>query len=189
LTGPVGAGKDAVARLLRRRGAYIIDADKLAHEVYRPQTPAWHELVRFFGSKVLMRGGRINRKKLGEMVFADRRKLDQLNRLVHPALREEIIKIAESRKPKAESGIVVINAAVLKEIGLLPLVDEVWLVTAPRATRLKRLAKKGLSEREARQRIGSQAAARNYARSADFIIDNTGTLKQLNAKVQARLQF
>ncbi|MBN3033362.1 MAG: dephospho-CoA kinase [Candidatus Saganbacteria bacterium] len=190
LTGPIGAGKDAVARLLRRRGAYIIDADKLAHEVYRPQAPAWHQLVRCFGSKVLMRGGRINRKKLGELVFADRKKLLHLNKIVHPYLRAEIRKIVESRKLNVEHRtLIVINAAVLKEIGLLPLVDEVWVITAPREIRLKRLVKHGLSAKEAKQKIGAQVSAQAYARLADIIINNSGTLKQLSGKIQARLKF
>ena len=183
LTGPIGAGKDEVARALKRRGAYIIDADSLAHKLYAPQSPLWHELVKAFGSRILMRGGRINRKKLGELVFADRKKLALLDRLVHPSLKEAIVK--ELRADR----LTVINAAVLKEIGLLPLVDEVWLVTAPQGLRLKRLVKKGLTATEARRRLRSQASAREYAGIADVVINNTGTLKQLNGKIQASLQF
>jgi dephospho-CoA kinase len=183
LTGPIGAGKDAVARILKRRGACIIDADSLAHKLYSSQTPLWHELVKAFGSKILMRGGKINRKKLGELVFADRKKLDQLNRLVHPRLKEAIIKeIKEDR-------LTVINAAVLKEIGLLNLVDRVWLVAAPKEIRLKRLIGKGLPVQEARRRLNAQASARDYSKLADVVINNTGTLKQLSGKIQANLQF
>lgn len=190
LTGPIGAGKDEVAGILKRRGAYIIDADSLAHALYGSQTPLWHELVKAFGSRILMRGGKINRKKLGEVVFSDKNKLLRLNKLVHPLLREEIAKkIAESRQRKSESRVIVINAAVLKEIGLLSLVDEVWLVTASREIRLKRLVKNGLGEKEAKKRIGAQASAREYAKAADVIIDNSGTRKQLNGKVQASLEF
>lgn len=183
LTGPIGAGKDEAAKILKRRGAYVIDADSLAHKLYSSQTPLWHELVKAFGSKILMRGGRINRKKLGEIVFSDKRKLDQLNRLVHPRLREAIIK--ETRDDR----LTVINAAVLKEIGLLDLVDQVWLVTAPKALRLKRLIKGGLPEKEAKARIKVQASSREYSKIADVVINNTGTLKQLSGKVQANLQL
>ncbi len=184
LTGPIGAGKDEVARILKRRGAYIIDADRLAHELYAAQSPLWHELVKAFGSRILMRGGKINRKKLGEIVFSDKKQLLQLNKLVHPRLKEAVA-------GEIEKGgeLVVVNAAVLKEIGLLPLVDEVWVVTAPKEARLKRLVRNGLPESEAKKRIGSQLSAKEYSKLADVIINNTGTLKQLNGKVQASLKF
>jgi dephospho-CoA kinase len=184
LTGPIGAGKDEVARTLKRRGAYIINADSLAHKLYSSQTPLWHELVKTFGSKILMRGGKINRKKLGEIVFSDRRKLDQLNRLVHPRLKEAI-----TEEIKNCDRLTVINAAVLKEIGLLDLVDQVWLVTAPKELRLKRLINNGLAEKEAKNRIKAQASAREYSKIADVVINNAGTLKQLSGKIQASLQF
>jgi dephospho-CoA kinase len=183
LTGPIGAGKDEAAKILKRRGADIIDADRLAHKLYAAQSPLWHELVKTFGSRVLMRGGRINRKKLGEIVFADRKKLDQLNRLVHPRLREAIIKEIKGGR------LTVINAAVLKEIGLLGLVDQVWLIAAPQEIRLKRLVQNGLDDKEARRRMKAQASARAYSKIADIVINNTGTLKQLSGKIQASLQF
>jgi dephospho-CoA kinase len=185
LTGPIGAGKDEVAKLLKRRGAYIIDADGLGHKLYLPQSPLWHELVKAFGSRILMRGGKINRKKLGELVFADKKKLDQLDRLVHPVLKEEIVKEIELATRNPQPVTIVINAAVLKEIGLLPLVDEVWLVAAPQEIRLKRLVKNGLTEKEARRRIRAQASAKEYAKLADVIINNSGTRKQLSGKIQA----
>jgi dephospho-CoA kinase len=189
LTGPIGAGKDEVARILKRRGAYIIDADSLAHKLYAAQSPLWHELVKAFGSRILMRGGKINRKKLGEIVFADKKKLQLLDRLIHPILREEIIKEIRLVTRDSRPVTVIVNAAVLKEIGLLDLVDQVWLVTAPQALRLKRLVKKGLAEKEVRRRIKAQAFSREYAQIADVIINNTGTLKQLSGKIQASLQF
>jgi len=185
LTGPIGSGKDEVAKLLKRRGAFIIDADRLGHGLYEGQTPLWHELVRAFGSRILMRGGKINRKKLGEIVFSDKKKLLLLNKFVHPRLRETIEKAVKELDDK----LIVINAAVLKEIGLLPLVDEIWLVTAPQEIRLKRLVRNGLPEKEAKQRIASQISAKEYAKIADVVINNTGTLKQLSGKVQASLKF
>jgi dephospho-CoA kinase len=188
LTGPIGAGKDAVAKILQRRGAYIIDADSLAHKLYAAQSPLWHELVKAFGSKILMRGGRINRKKLGEIVFSDKRKLKELNRLVHPCLKQKIVEAIDSCQSSVVGcKLIVINAAVLKEIGLLELADRVWLVTAPKELRLKRLIGKGWPAKEARQRIKAQSAGREYARSADLVINNTGTLKQLSGKIQANL--
>jgi len=184
LTGPAAAGKNEVARILRRRGAQVIDADKVAHELYATQSPVWHELIKAFGSRILVRGGKIDRKKLGELVFADQKKLRLLNKLVHPALKTKIVEIIESCKSSVVScKLVVINAAVLKEIGLLDLVDEVWVVLASRETRLKRLVKKGLTGKEARQRVGTQLPQKEYLRIADRVIRNEGTLKQLYAGI------
>ncbi|HVN67121.1 MAG TPA: dephospho-CoA kinase [Candidatus Sulfotelmatobacter sp.] len=186
LTGPIAAGKDEVVKILKRHGAYVIDVDELAHQLYAPQTPVWHELVKVFGSKVLMRGGRINRKRLGEIVFADKQKLQALDRIVHPQLKEKVLQLIKSHQSSVSSRqIVVINAAVLKEIGLASYVDEVWAVIAPRAARLKRLVKAGLSQQAARKMIDAQAPQTVYVKLADKLIRNQGTLGQLNAKVQA----
>lgn len=193
LTGPIAAGKDAIAKILKRRGAYIIDADRVAHELYVFQSPIWRELVRAFGSKILVRGGKINRQKLGKIVFGDKKKLSVLDKIVHPSLKKEIEKIAESpstllgasRKQNAEhrTQTLVVNAAVLAEIGLVDLVDEVWLVTASRAVRLKRLVKAGFSKQEAIKRMNAQSPQKDYLKIADVIIKNDGTLKQLKIKI------
>ncbi|MFA4843940.1 MAG: dephospho-CoA kinase [Candidatus Margulisiibacteriota bacterium] len=195
LTGPIAAGKDEVAKLFRRRGATVIDADSLAHQLYSPQAPAWHELVKAFGSKVLLRGGKINRKKLAEIVFADQKKLQLLNKLVHPRLKEKIIQLIASCQssvvscpPAGRAGkLIVINAAVLKEIGLLPIVDRVVVVLAPKETRLKRLLKAGLSRGEASRRIKAQLSQAEYLKMADVVIRNDGTKRELNVKVQNSL--
>jgi len=191
LTGPIGAGKDEAAEILKRLGAHIIDADKVAHEMYAFQSPVWQEMIKTFGSKILKRGGEINRKKLGEIVFSDQRKLKELDSIVHPALKEEIIKIADSRKSKVDSKarMVVINAAVLKEIGLADYVDKVWVILASKEKRIKRLLKSGLSKEEALRRINAQVSQKDYLKMADVVVKNEGTLKQLDAKVQACLEL
>lgn len=188
LTGPIAAGKDEVAKILAKRGAHIIDADQVAHHLYSYSSPVWQELVKTFGSKILMRGGKINRRKLGEIVFADRKKLKLLNHIVHPYLKEAIIHNVE-RRASNEDRRIVINAAVLKEIGLVDYVDEVWVVIASKENRLKRLIKSGVSKTEALKRINAQASQKDYLKVADVVIKNDGTLKQLNAKVQAHLQI
>ena len=101
------------------------------------------------------------------------------------------MKIVDSRRSRVESKAraIVINAAVLKEIGLVDYVDEVWTVIAPKETRLRRLVKTGLSKPEALTRIDAQASQRDYSDIADIVINNSGTLKQLNAKVQASLKL
>ncbi len=188
LTGPIGAGKNEVVRILRRRGASFIDADKVAHTLYTPQSPLWHKLVRAFGSKILNRGGKINRKKLGKIVFTDKRKLQLLDRLVHPYLKREIIKIAEDLKSrKAEKPLIIINAAVLKEIGLIDYVDEVWLVMSSKEKRMRRLLQTGLTKKEAQVRIRSQMSRREYLKISDAVIENDGTKQSLLKRVLALL--
>ena len=164
LTGPIGSGKNEAAKILYKEGAFIIDVDKVAYTLYGPQLRVWGQLVKAFGSKILNQGGGINRKKLGEIVFSDKRKLRELDRIVHPRLKEAIIQIAEEARQKAKGkrqeaeGIIVINAAVLKEIGLIDYVDEVWVVLASAEKRLKRLVRAGFSKEEARRRVESQAS-------------------------------
>ncbi|MFH1683874.1 MAG: dephospho-CoA kinase [Candidatus Margulisiibacteriota bacterium] len=186
LTGPIGAGKDEVAKILRRRGAFVIDADKIAHTLYSTQSEVWQEIVRVFGSRILNRGGKVNRKKLGEIVFSDKAKLRQLNKIIHPFLKEAIIQMVEEVKVRSsELGVrsIVVNAAVLKEIGLVGYVDEVRVVMASKEKRLRRLLKSGLSKTEAEQRLRSQMSKKEYLKLADVVIDNDGTLKGLRKKV------
>ena len=201
LTGPIAAGKNEVARILRRLGAEVIEVDELAHTLYRPQTPVWSEIVRAFGSKVLKRGGEINRKKMGEIVFSDKKQLKVLNNIIHPALKAAVIKIvAGYQLPVASKAIgkqatgngkqiLVVNAAVLNEIGLIEAVDEVWVVSASKDKRIKRLLKKGLSAEEVRKRIKAQPSQQEYLKLADLVIKNDGTVRQLNEKVRAGLKL
>ncbi len=183
LTGPIGAGKNAVAKILARRKAAVIDVDQLAHTLYKDQSQVWRKLVRAFGSKILNRGGKINRKKLGEIVFSDKRKLKELNSIVHPYLKRAVL----SRVSSLQSPVIIINAAVLKEIGLIDHVNEIWLVTASKDVRLKRLVKAGMSRKEAKQRIESQASQKEYLAIADKVIRNNRTLEDLKKKVLALL--
>lgn len=187
LTGPIGAGKNEVAKLLKRRGAFIIDADRLAHTLYSTQSAIWRELVRVFGSRILNRGGTINRKKLGEMVFADKNQLKKLNRIIHPLLREAIVLIAAEKRAEGAK-LIVINAAVLKEIGLIDQVDEVWLVTADREKRSRRLLKSGLSKKQAETRLNAQMSQREYLKLADIVIRNDNSLKRLAEQVKRNLE-
>ncbi len=186
LTGSIGAGKDEAAKILHKLGAFIIDADEVAHALYDAQTPVWQCLVREFGSRVLNRGGKINRKKLGEIAFSDLKLLNKLDRIVHPYLKDAVIKLAEKQKVQSHK-LIVINAAVLKEIGLLDYVDEVWMVMASRETRIKRLLRTGLDRKQVKVRMRSQMSQKEYLKLADVVIQNDGTLRQLNAEVQARL--
>ena len=193
LTGPIASGKNEVAKILRHFGAQVIDADEIGHKLLTPQSDAWRQIVKTFGSKVLMAGGKVNRKRLGEMVFGDRKLLKKLDRIMHPRIKDEIK--SEIRNSKSETNskfqnkanfktkFIVINAALLKEVGLIPLVDEVWVVTAPKAKRFGWLIKKGLTKEQALARINSQASDRTYSRIADVLIKNTGSMKKMKNSI------
>lgn len=181
LTGPIGAGKNEVARLLAKAGATVIDVDQVAHELYRRDYSLWQTLVEKFSAVILKKGGEIDRQKLGAIVFADPKKLKLLNKLVHPVLKKEIERRAKSVEHRSPD--LVINAALLKEIGLIPLVDEVWVVTASEKVRLARLLKKGLLKKQAGERMKAQPSAASFKRIADKIIDNDGAKADLSAQV------
>jgi len=183
LTGPIAAGKDEVAKILRRRRIPVIDADKLAHTLYIKDSPLWRKLIKTFGSRILNRGGKINRKKLGRLVFADKRKLKELDQLVHPYLKKAVIQEVESKRSK----MVAINAAVLKKIGLLDCVDEVWVVTASKAVRLKRLLKSGFSKKDAEARLRSQMSGKDYLKIGTARVENDGSKQKLRRQVLALL--
>jgi len=180
LTGPIGSGKNEVCRILRRRGARVIDADRLGHGLLVPQSDLWKELVKTFGSRILQQGGKVNRKKLGEMVFENPKLLKKLNKIMHPAMRERIK--SEIRNTKSET-LIIINAAVLKEMRLVPFVDEVWVVLAKREKRMKRLMNKGLTKEQAALRVRSQMSDGEYLKMADRVIRNNSTREKLKRAV------
>ncbi|MFA6430936.1 MAG: dephospho-CoA kinase [Candidatus Margulisiibacteriota bacterium] len=182
LTGPIASGKDELAKLFMKNGAYVLDVDKVAHELYSVHSPVWQKLVAAFGSKVLNRGGIINRKKLGAIVFSDKAAMHRLNKIVHPALKEAVINLIQEHPT-----LIVINAAVLKEIGLIEIVDQVWVVMASRERRLKRLLRKGSSKENALKRINSQLPQKEYLEMADVLIKNDGSLKEFHKKADQEM--
>jgi dephospho-CoA kinase len=183
LTGPIASGKDMVAKMLSRRGAYVIDADKIGHQVILPQTKAWHETVNVFGSKVLNRGGMINRKKLAGLIFSSQAALKKLNRITHPEMRKMISEEIGAAK-LLDKKYIVINAAILDEMKLLPLVDKVILVLAGKTVRIRRLIRSGRTRQEALARIRAQRSDAQYRKIADFVIVNDKSIEDLKQKVK-----
>jgi len=181
LTGPIGSGKNEVAKILRRHGAHIIEADEIGHKLFVPMSDIWCKIVSAFGSKVLMRGGAINRHKLGQIVFSDPEKLKTLNLITHPKIKEAI-----EAEIKDKKGVVVINAALPQLFE--ELVDKTVVVAASKEKRLKRLLKQGLSKAEAEKRIKSQISQKDYLKIADVVIRNDGTIAQLKRLMKSIFQ-
>ncbi|MBI2848470.1 MAG: dephospho-CoA kinase [Chloroflexi bacterium] len=184
LTGGIGSGKSTVAQLLADLGAVVIDADKLGHEAFRPNTEAWREVVTAFGERIIGPGGEIDRRKLGEIVFKDPAALARLNQIMHPRMYEIAkSRIEESRRQGVK--VVVLEAALLIEAKWTPLVDEVWVTIAPESRVLERLEmQRGLARGDTLSRIRSQLSQDERARHAAVVINNSGDLLQLVAKVK-----
>jgi dephospho-CoA kinase len=185
LTGGIGTGKSEAARILRELGGVIINADQVGHEAYTPHSEIWQEVVKAFGEDILQPNGEIDRKKLGGIVFSDAEQLARLNRIMHPRMAKMV---AEQIQQLGERGtiVVVVEAALLFEAGWDSLVDEVWTTDSPEELVMGRLqARNGLSEEEARRRIGAQMSAAQRRRRSDVVIDNSGNLEDLKRTIQS----
>ena len=187
LTGGIGSGKSTVSGFLKELGAVIIDADRVGHEVLKPDSGAWREVVAAFGKEILTPDGDIDRRKLGEIVFANNEALARLNQIMHPRIYALVKALIEEYRQQGV-GVVVLEAPVLLEAGrpsLVDEVDEVWVTVAPESTVLKRLKKKlGLSEPESLARIRSQLPPEEKIKHADVVIDTDCSLDELKSRVK-----
>ena len=185
LTGGIGVGKSTVREMLEDLGAAVIDADKVGHQIYLPDLPAWHEIVDAFGSGVLNADRTINRQALGKLVFADPQALRTLNRIVHPKMFDRMLELIDEMRSRALMKAIVVEAAVLIEANWMALVDQVWLVVASEAVVIERLAKqRHLSPEQVRTRIAAQLPDDERLKYADVVIHNEGSLKDVRHAVQ-----
>ncbi|MFD3352868.1 dephospho-CoA kinase [Streptomyces fradiae] len=182
LTGGIGAGKSEVSRLLVSYGAVLVDADRIAREVVEPGTPGLAAVVEAFGPGVLTGEGRLDRPKLGAIVFGDAERLATLNGIVHPLVGARSAELQAAAEPGA---VVVHDVPLLTENGLAPLYDVVVVVDASEETRLDRLVRlRGMTESEARARMAAQATAEQRRAIADYVVDNDGPLEALERQVR-----
>jgi dephospho-CoA kinase len=184
LTGGIGSGKSTVSKYLQELGAVLIDADKVGHAAYQPDTETWREVVATFGEQILTSDGNIDRKKLGAIVFSNPESLEKLNRIVHPRMYEMMkAQIDEYRQQGVK--VVVLEAAILLEASWTPLVDEVWVTVAPESTVVERTKERtGLPEEQILARIRSQMSSEERAKHADVVISNDGSMDELKIKVK-----
>ncbi len=181
LTGGIGSGKSEVSRRLAAHGALVIDADVLAREVVEPGTPGLAEVVEAFGSGVLADDGSLDRATLGAQVFGDDAGRRRLEAIIHPRVRARAAEIEAAAGPDA---VVVHDIPLLVETGQSDAFDGVIVVDVPIEVQLERLVRgRGMSEGEARNRIAAQASRQQRAGAADWIVDNTGSLADLDAAV------
>lgn len=182
LTGGFATGKSTVAAMFARLGAKVIDTDKIVHKEMRRGGRCHAPIIRAFGRQVAGKDG-IDRKKLGEIVFADRRKLKRLERIVHPKVRSGI---NEELKKYRGREIAVIEVPLLFEAGFDRYVDTTIVVTASRRSQVERSRRSlKVTRTEAMRRISAQMPLRDKIRRADIIIDNSKTKTQTHKQVKA----
>jgi dephospho-CoA kinase len=174
LTGGVATGKSTVAKMFKQYGAVVIGADELARDVVKPGKPAWRAIVTLFGKTVLNPDRSLDRQALGSIVFRNRTKRRQLERIIHPRVAREqqrLVRRVAKRKPHA---VVIYEVPLLFEAGVDKRVDEIIVVTADRETQIVRLTKRnGLSRTEALRRISSQMPLAKKIQQADHVLNGT----------------
>jgi dephospho-CoA kinase len=181
LTGGVASGKSTVAAMLRELGAVVVDADVLAREVVEPGTPGLAEVVAEFGPEVVAADGRLDRSRVGAVVFADRDRREALEAIIHPRVRARAAEI-EAAAPRG--AVVVHDIPLLVETGQAGAFDEVLVVDVPEDLQVERATRdRGWSHDEARSRISAQARRTDRLAAATHVIDNSGTLEDLRHRV------
>jgi dephospho-CoA kinase len=184
LTGGIGSGKSEVSRRLAALGAIVIDADKVAREVVEPGTPGFAAVAAEFGKDVVRADGSLDREGIGRVVFNDPDALKRLNAIVHPLVGERIAAIMADVERDHPDGVVVYDVPLLVENNLQGGYDVVLVVAAERQTQLRRLVEdRGMTQDDAEARIAAQAALEAKLAVADVVIDNNGSLEDLDRHV------
>lgn len=187
VTGGIGSGKSAVMDVLARRGLAVVRADDIAHKAMLPGTRAHRQIIDHFGDGVLTPEGTIDRERLAEIVFADLKELAVLNAIVHPPVIEQLGHCFEEIAASGDRMTVAVEVPLLVEAGMVEMVDAIVLVTAPRDARLARMAADGWSKDRVLSIMNAQAADAQKAKFADVIIDNGGSVAELEDKVDEAL--
>lgn len=184
LTGGIASGKSTVSGFLRREGASIIDADRIAHAVILKGGEAYRPVVEAFGTGILDAAGEIDRKRLGRLIFHDPEKRLLLNRIVHPPVFERAEAEKKESARRDPEGVIVFDAALLIETGAYSEMDWMLLVYVDRATQIARLIRRdGLSPAEAERRIDAQMSLEEKRSFADEVIDNRKPLAAVAEEV------
>lgn len=185
VTGGIGAGKSSVSTILQGLGAIVIDADQISRGVVQPRKPAWIKIKQIFGDSILNEDGTLNRGKLAQIVFSSEEKKLELERIIHKEVVCEIEERLKTLKASSYDGIVVLDVPIPVKRGFLDIVDRVWVVFSDDEVRINRVMERSdISREDAENRIKSQLTQDKYKELAHEIIENNGSLKELDKKVK-----
>lgn len=181
LTGGIGSGKSSVSARLAERGAVVIDADAITRDLQRPGTPVLHAMVERFGGGILAPDGSLDRQAVADIVFADQEALADLGRIVHPAVGAEIARRLEEEA--ATDHVVVLDVPLLVESGRDDMAALVVVDVDPELAIQRLVQQRGMREDDARARMARQASRADRLARADLVIDNSGTLEDLDREI------
>jgi dephospho-CoA kinase len=184
LIGGIGSGKSTVARFLSDLGAAVLNLDEIGHDVLKKENEPYRKIIEVFGKEILVDNGEIDRAKLGQIVFKDKRALSRLNAIVHPAIDAVVAgKINELKRKKEK--VAVLEAAVMLDTGKRDQAEEIWVTTAQKETIYQRLHERsGYTRQEAEKRINSQMTDNERIKNADVVIDTDCPLDELKTRVE-----
>jgi dephospho-CoA kinase len=187
LTGGVASGKTTVSNILKSLGVILINADLIGHRTYEKGTDCYHKLIEQFGNTIVAENGEINRRRLGDLVFSDKSKMNELTGIVWPAIRKMLIKELDDIRSTVKAGdsppIVALEAAVMIEAGWTDLVSTLWVIHMDRdVAKGLLMTRNNLSTEEASKRIDSQMSNEERCKQASHILYNNGSLDQLEAE-------
>ena len=184
LTGNIAAGKSTVTSIFKELGAHIIDWDELARQVVRPHSKAWKEISEHFGKGILNVDLTINRQKLADIVFSNKRELTKLNQIVHPEVFEMDERATNEIRNRDPDALIIKDIPLLFEVTRPVFVNKVIVVSASEETQLRRLEERGINRRDAQKRIKCQLSLEEKIKSADFVINNDGPLEDTRRQVE-----
>lgn len=187
ITGGIASGKSTVTEFLRQQVYQVIDADQVVHELQEPGERLYQALLSTFGSSILQEDGRLDRPKLGAMIFGDPELLEQSSQIQNQIIREEL---ADRRDLLAETeDFFFMDLPLLFELQYEDWFDQIWLVDVTKETQLSRLmTRNGLSQEEATKRIAAQLSLQEKRKRADVLIDNNGSLEETRQQIRHALQ-
>jgi dephospho-CoA kinase len=185
LTGGIASGKSTVAGMLRDLGFPVIEADKISHALIEPGGAAYDDVLARFGREILDSDGKIDRARLGAIVFADRQKLDQLNGIIHPRVEAGVLKQLSEVEKRGSYRAAFVEAALIFEAGLHKKLDGVVVAWCLPEQQLPRLIERGMSKAEAQQRIAMQMPLEEKLALAEEKIDCSGSMEETRRQVDA----
>ena len=190
ITGGIGTGKSTILNILEKDyGAYIVETDKLAHQLMSLGEKAYQSIVETFGEDILCDDRTIDRGKLGAIVFNDKEQLSQLNQIVHPAVKQHILCDIESKNKQGNVEYYVVEAALLIEAGYKEICDEMWYIYASQDVRIRRLIDgRGGDENKWLQVIANQSSEEYYRSHCDVVVDNGNSIEKTLVMIKELLK-